>query len=150
MSHSYASLLTHVVFSTKDRAPLIADECRGRLFPYLGGIAREQGAKALTIGGTVDHVHLLLSLPPTCCVADALRDLKANSSRWIHETWPDRRAFAWQTGYGAFSVSESNREGVLRYIREQERHHRRLTFQEEFLALLKKHKIAYDERYIWV
>jgi len=149
MAHSYASLLTHAVFSTKDRAPLIADALRERLFPYLGGIARRLEVGALTVGGTADHVHVLLSLPPTRCVADVLRDLKANSSRWIHETWPDRRAFARQTGYGAFSVSESNREGVLRYIREQERHHRRRTFKEEFLALLERHHIPYDEQYIW-
>ena len=149
MSHSYACLLTHTVFSTKDRAPLIADECRERLFPYLGGIARELGAKALAIGGPADHVHVLLSLPPALCVADALRDLKANSSRWIHETWPERRDFAWQTGYGAFSASESYREAVARYIREQQDHHRHVTFQEEFVALLKKHRIPYDERYIW-
>jgi REP element-mobilizing transposase RayT len=149
MSHSYASLLTHAVFSTKDRAPLIAGECNDRLLPYLGGIARELGAKALMVGGTTDHVHLLLSLPPSLCVADALRDLKANSSRWVHETWPDRRDFGWQTGYGAFSVSESSREAVARYIQDQEEHHRRMTFQEEFIVLLKKHGIPYDERYIW-
>jgi len=149
MSHSFACLLNHAVFSTKDRAPFVAGECRERLFPYLGGIARELGAKALMVGGAADHVHLLLSLPPTICVADALRDLKANSSRWVHDTWPDRRDFAWQTGYGVFSVSESTRDAVARYIQEQEEHHRRMTFQEEFIALLKKHGIQYDERYIW-
>jgi len=149
MSHSYACLMTHAVFSTKDRVPLVVNECRERLYPYLGGIAREIDAKALIIGGTADHVHLLLSLPPTLCVADALRDLKANSSRWVHETWPDRRDFAWQTGYGAFSVSESQRDAVARYIESQVEHHKRRTFQEEFIALLKKHRIPYDERYIW-
>ena len=149
MSHSYACLLLHAVFSTKDRVPLLVADCRERLYPYLGGIARELGAKALGIGGTADHVHLLLSFPPTLGVADALRTLKANSSRWVHETWPERRSFAWQTGYGAFSVSESSRAAVTRYIHQQEHHHRRLTFQEEFIALLKKHHIPYDERYIW-
>ena len=149
MSHSYACLLAHAVFSTKDRAPLVVGECRERLYPYLGGIAREIGARALKIGGTTDHVHVLLSLPPTLCAADALRDLKANSSRWVHETWPDRGDFAWQTGYGVFSVSESNREAVASYIEGQEAHHRRMPFQEEFISLLKIHGIAYDDRYIW-
>lgn len=149
MSHSYTCLMTHAVFSTKDRAPFIAGPFGERLLPYLGGIARELGGKALTIGGMADHVHLLLSLPPTLCVADVLRDLKANSSRWIHETWAERGDFAWQIGYGAFSVSESAREAVTRYIQQQESHHRRMTFQEEFIALLKKHGIDYDERYIW-
>jgi putative transposase len=149
MSHSYACLPTHAVFSTKDRAPLVAGECREKLFPYMGGIVREMGGSALIIGGTADHAHMLLSLPPTQCVADALRVIKTNSSRWVHETWPVRRDFAWQTGYGAFSVSESNREAVARYIADQEKHHRRLSFQEEFIRLLKKHKVPYDERYIW-
>jgi putative transposase len=149
MSHSFACLMTHAVFSTKDRAPLIAGDCGTRLLPYLGGIAREVGGKALVIGGAADHVHLLLSLPPTLCPADVLRDLKANSSRWVHETWPERRDFAWQTGYGVFSVSESSREAVTRYIQDQEAHHKRMTFQEEFVALLKKHGVEYDERYIW-
>ena len=149
MSHSFACLLTHAVFSTKDRAPLIGGECRERLWPYLGGIAREIGGKALIVGGTADHAHLLLSLPPTLCAADAMRDLKANSSKWIHETWPDRRDFAWQVGYAIFSVSESSREAVARYIAEQETHHQKMTFQEEFVALLKKHGVEYDERYIW-
>jgi REP element-mobilizing transposase RayT len=122
-------MLAHAVFSTKDRAPLVVGECRERLYPYLGGIAREIGARALKIGGTTDHVHVLLSLPPTLCAADALRDLKANSSRWVHETWPDRGDFAWQTGYGVFSVSESNREAVANYIEGQEAHHRRMTLR---------------------
>jgi REP element-mobilizing transposase RayT len=149
MSHTFTSLFTHVVFSTKDRRPLIAEECRPRLYAYLGGIARNHKARALTIGGTADHVHLLLSFPPTLCVADAVRTLKSNASGWVHDTWPSRREFAWQTGYGAFNVSESNREAVVRYIEGQERHHHRLTFKEEFIALLERHNIPYDERYIW-
>jgi putative transposase len=149
MSHSFACLLTHAVFSTKDRAPFIKGDCGERLWPYMGGIAREIGGKALIVGGTADHVHLLLSLPPTLCAADAMRDLKANSSKWVHETWPERRDFTWQTGYGVFSVSESSREAVAQYIEGQESHHKRMTFQEEFVALLKKHGVEYDERYIW-
>jgi putative transposase len=149
MSHSFASLLVHSVFSTKERRPLIDAELRERLWPYLGGIARQLDAKALAVGGVADHVHVLLSLPPTRGVAEVLRDLKANSSAWVHETWPSRAEFAWQTGYGAFSVSESNCAAVVEYIARQEQHHRRMSFQEEFIRLLKKHNIAYDERYIW-
>jgi REP element-mobilizing transposase RayT len=149
MAHSFACILVHVVFSTKDRAPDLTDVCREKLYPYMGGTARDVGAKALAVGGAADHVHLLLSLPTTRSVADAVRDLKANASRWIHETWPSRRAFAWQAGYGAFSVSLSSSQTVARYIRDQAEHHRRMTFQEEFSALLKRHGVAYDERYIW-
>ena len=106
MAHTFTCLFTHVVFSTKDRKPLIADQCRPRLYAYLGGIARNHKARALTVGGTADHVHLLLSFSPSLCVADAVRTLKSNSSGWVHDTWPSRRDFAWQTGYGAFNVSE--------------------------------------------
>ena len=122
---------------------------RERLFPYLGGIVREVGGHALAIGGMPDHVHILMTLPQTQALADVLRLVKTNSSRWVHETWPERRDFAWQTGYGGFSVSRSHREAVEHYIATQEEHHRRMTFQEEFLAFLEKHEIDYDERYIW-
>ena len=149
MTHTFSNLLTHVIFSTKDRFPLISSELKPDLLAYMGGIVRELDGKALTIGGTVDHVHLLVSLPPTLALADALRVLKANSSRWVHET-KGRSKFAWQAGYGAFSVSRSNMPKVIKYISEQEEHHRKVTFQEEFVAFLRKHEIAYDERYIWV
>jgi putative transposase len=149
MAHTFTSLLTHVVFSTKDRYPHIDAEVRERLFPYMGGILREIGATPVTINGVKDHVHGLVALPATLSVADAMRVLKTNSSRWVHQEWPRLRAFAWQTGYGAFSVSRSNAEDVERYIARQEEHHRTVTFQEEFVAFLKRHGIAYDERYVW-
>lgn len=149
MSHTYTNLLTHVTFSTKNRAAHIDDDLKPRLLPYMGGILRELGAKAVAINAQPDHVHLLVALPPTLAVADAMRVLKTNSSRWVHEQWPSRRVFGWQTGYGAFSVSRSNVEVVTSYIASQDEHHRTLTFQDEFLTLLKKHGIAYDERYIW-
>ena len=104
---------------------------------------------ALTINGVEDHVHMLLSLPPMVAIAEAMRVVKANSSKWVHEKWPQRAAFAWQTGYGAFSVSQSQAESVKKYISEQEQHHKHTTFQEEFIAFLTRHGIAYDERYIW-
>ncbi len=149
MAHTFTSLLTHVVFSTSRRAPLLADAIRPDVHAYLGGILREMHAAPIAIGGTADHVHLLTRLPADLAVADCLRVVKANSSRWVKERWPERRSFAWQGGYGAFSVSESRRGAVIRYINEQARHHRRISFQEEFLALLKNHSVEFDERYLW-
>ncbi len=149
MAHTFTHLLYHVVFGTKNRHPFMDKDLTERLFPYLGGIIRELGGTALTIGGMPDHTHLLVSLPPTLAVADVLRVVKTNSSRWVHETWPERRTFAWQAGYGAFSVSRSNEDAVARYIANQEEHHRRISFEEEFIALLKKHGISYDPRYLW-
>ena len=121
-----------------------------RTFNYtLGGLTRELKGKALAINGMEEHVHLLVSLPPTISVSDALRFIKANSCKWVHEKWPQRSTFAWQLGYGAFSVSKSNVPEVVDYIRNQEEHHRKNNYQEEFLALLRKHGVEYDERYVW-
>ena len=128
---------------------MITTEIRERLWPYLGGIARENEMKALAIGGVADHVHLLLSLPATMPIAKAMQLIKGGSSKWVHETFSDQRLFAWQTKYGAFSVSFSQLDGVIQYIETQEEHHRKMSFQEEFLALLKKHRIEYDDRYLW-
>jgi REP element-mobilizing transposase RayT len=136
MAHTFTNLLVHVVFSTHERAPLIADAIRSDLHAYLGGILRELRAAPIMIGGTADHVHLLTRLPAELAVADGLRTIKANSSRWVKERWPERRLFAWQSGYGAFSVSESNEAGVIRYIQSQDEHHRKLSFQDEFVAML--------------
>jgi len=139
----------HVIFSTRDRAPLIADGIRADLHVYLGGILRELRATPIIIGGTADHVHLLMRLPADLAVADCLRVIKTNSSRWVKEKWPERRSFGWQSGYGAFSVSESNRANVIRYIQQQAQHHHKISFQDEFLGLLRKHGIEFDERYVW-
>ena len=149
MAHTYTHLLVHVVFGTEERAPLIAPELRGELFAYMGGTLREMGTVLLAMNGVPDHVHMLVSVPASLAVADLVRAVKANSSRWIHERWPERRKFAWQQGYGAFSVSESATAQVERYISEQEQHHRTLSFEDEFRALLSKHNIAFDERYLW-
>ena len=149
MAHTYTNLLAHVIFSTHDRAPLIADPIRADLHAYLGGILRELRALPIAIGGTADHVHFLARLPADLAVADCLRVVKANSSRWVKEKWPERRSFGWQNGYGAFSVSESSRASVIHYIQEQAKHHQKLSFQDEFLALLERHGVEFDERYIW-
>jgi len=149
MAHTFTNLLTHVIFSTKDRLPSIDTEVKPHLLRYLGGIVRELDGRLLIVNGTPDHVHLLIALPPAVCVSDAMRVVKTNSSRWVHDKWADRSRFAWQVGYGAFSVSQSNLTAVRQYIADQEEHHRKISFQEEFLAYLKKHEIEHDERYIW-
>jgi REP element-mobilizing transposase RayT len=128
---------------------MITPALRERLWPFLGGIARENKMKALEIGGVEDHVHILLSLPSTMPISKAMQLMKAGSSKWVHETFPEHYAFSWQEKYGAFSVSVSQLDTVIEYIKDQETHHRAATFQEEFLALLKKHRIEYDERYLW-
>src|SRR6266478_4394919 len=107
MAHTFTRLLVHVVFSTKDRRPIIDAELKPRLLAYIGGIAAELGVRSLAANAVADHVHLLISLSATAAISDVLRVIKTNSSRWVHETWPTRSDFAWQTGYGAFTVSES-------------------------------------------
>ena len=149
MAHTFANLLTHVIFSTKDRQSLIAPDLKPDLLAYLGGIVRELKGKALTINSMPDHVHMLLWLPPNLAIAEAMRIAKTNSSRSVRQTRSRQNGFGWQTGYGAFSVSQSNAASVVKYIRDQEKHHRRVTFQEEFIAFLKKNGVDYDERYIW-
>ena len=149
VSMSYVSSYFHCVFSTKERHRLITPELRDRLWPFLGGIARQNKMKAIEVGGIEDHVHILLSLPSTMAVAKAMQLIKGGSSKWIHETFPEHRLFAWQEEYGAFSVSVSQLDKTVEYIKGQAEHHRKMTFQEEFLALLKKHRIEYDERYLW-
>jgi REP-associated tyrosine transposase len=148
MAHTFANLLTHVIFSTKDRQPIISRDLKPELLDYMGGIVRELHGKCVAANSMPDHVHLLLWFPPSVAIADALRIVKTNSSRWVHQK-SGLRGFAWQTGYGAFSVSQSNAASVVKYIREQEEHHWRVTFQEEFVSFLKKNGVRYEERYIW-
>jgi putative transposase len=137
------------VFSTKERRRLITPELQERLWPFLGGITRQNKMKAIEIGGVEDHIHILLSLPSTMAISKALQLIKGGSSKWIHENFPEQHEFAWQDEYGAFSVSVSQLDKTIKYIKGQEAHHRKMTFREEFLALLKKHRIEYDERYLW-
>jgi REP element-mobilizing transposase RayT len=146
---SFTSLFYHVVFSTKDRRPSLGRESLTRTCQYIGGIARELKGLLLIGDGMPDHVHLATEIPPTARISDFIGKLKSNSSGWIHETFPDLRDFGWQDGYSAFTVSPSVLPRVKEYIRTQEEHHRNLTFQEELVALLKKHGVEYDERYIW-
>src|ERR1035441_486082 len=139
---SYVSSYYHCVFSTKERRPLITPGLQERLWPYLGGIARQNEMKTIEIGGVADHVHILLSLPSTLSIAKAMQLIKGGSSKWVHDSFPEHRLFDWQVKYGAFGVSVSLLDKTIQYIRNQAEHHRKMTFQEEFLALLKKHAYA--------
>jgi putative transposase len=146
---SFTCLNYHLVFSTKHREPLIGTAWQQRLFDYIGGIIRQQGGVLLAAGGMPDHVHLLAAISKSVAITDALRDMKANSSKWVHEEIPGHAGFAWQAGYGAFTVSYSALDSVRRYLADQQEHHRVRTFQEEFVALLRRHEIEFEERYVW-
>jgi REP element-mobilizing transposase RayT len=149
MAGTYTNLLYHVVFSTKERRPLITKELQPDLNAYIGGIIRGEGATLLEIGGISDHVHLLVKFKPTHSVSEMLRLIKSNSSKWINEERFKMRKFGWQDGYAAFSVSESQVAIVREYICNQEQHHHGQSYQDEFRALLDRHRIEYDERYLW-
>ena len=145
---SFSSLVYHIVFSTKDRLPLIPPDLRPDLWRYMGGLVRERDGVALTIGGVDNHIHMLLSLGTTHAIADMVRDVKAYSSRWMHRT-PSSRSFAWQDGYAAFTVGVRGVPQVRAYIANQEQHHREVTFEDEFRSFLEQHDIEFDERYLW-
>jgi putative transposase len=149
MAGTFTALHYHLVFSTKERFPFINDLLQERLYEYMGGIIRSEDGMLLEIGGMPDHVHLLVSIPAKISVSDFMRILKSKSSGWVRSTFPEKGKFAWQDGYGAFTVSRSELGRVTEYIRNQQEHHRVRGFQEEFLKFLEVHKIKYDERYIW-
>lgn len=144
--HSFTSILIHYVWSTKNREALLIADLRERLWPYLGGIAKQNKIKMLAIGSAADHVHVLASLPATLSVAKSIQLLKGNSSKWIHETFPKLRSFEWQQGYGAFSIAVSGLDATVAYIRNRAEHHRTRTFREEFMTMLRKHGFDLDER----
>jgi putative transposase len=145
MAHTYSNLLYHIVFTTRNRAPLIRDDLRERLYGYMGGIIRGEGGGLLEIGGVPDHVHLLVKFKTDVAVSTMVQKIKGKSSKWVNELpdYPER--FYWQEGYGIFSVSESVTERVRRYIRRQEEHHARVPFKDELITLLQRNRIAYDE-----
>jgi putative transposase len=149
MQQSYACLHFHFIFSTKNRQPLLSAQFRPRLFEYVGGTLRANKSVLLAAGGMPDHVHLLVGLSKELAVSEVMRVIKSESSKWIHETIHGLESFAWQSGYGAFTVSYSNLDGVKQYIADQEEHHRARTFQEEFVEFLDRHEIKYDARYLW-
>jgi REP element-mobilizing transposase RayT len=149
MPQSLTNIPIHLIFSTKNREPFIDATIKVRLFKYMGAVWLETGGKPVLINGPTDHVHVLATLASTCAIADAVRILKSNSSRSVHDTFPKSASFAWQSGYAAFSVSASNLKSVEQYIQEQEEHHRRVSFQDEYRVFLRKHGVEFDERYVW-
>ena len=148
MAHSYSKLLYHIVFASKGRSPALLPAMRSRLFPYIGGILRERNGSLIAGNGVEDHIHLLVLLSPRYALADILRDIKANSSRWMRRTFVEGTGFEWQAGYGGFTVSRSAAPRVEEYIRRQEEHHRQISFRDEFLALLVAHQVDFDEQYL--
>jgi putative transposase len=146
MSHTYCTNLVHCVFSTKDRADLIFEGIQERLYAYMFGIANNLEIEILALGGTANHIHALIALPAKYSLSTAVRNLKANSSRWMSE---NGLRFSWQQGFGAFGVSSSQAGSVKHYIRNQAEHHKRRSFEEEFVILLKKSGVAYDPRYVF-
>jgi putative transposase len=135
--HLFNSCLAHCIWSTKNRTPFLTSDLRERLWPYLGGIAKQNKMKPLAVGGAADHVYMLIALPAALSVAKAIQLLKGNSSKWIHEAFPKMRSFEWQEGYGAFSIGVSGIETTVAYIRNQTEHHCKRAFREEFLAMLR-------------
>ena len=148
MPSTHLSLHYHLVFSTKNREPLLNHESCAHIHSYLGGIIRGMNGVAHAIGGVADHVHLLVGLRATHCLADVMRELKSDSSRWVHDEF-GLRNFAWQEGYGAFTVSAPDLERVRNYVLRQEEHHREKGFQEEYVEMLKRGLVEYEDRYLW-
>ncbi len=148
MPQTLTSVLIHVIFSTKNRAPNIRLPVRERLWRYIAGILRSSGAKVHIVNGGLDHVHVLFTLPPALRLADLMRLAKTNSSRWLRREFPSHSSFACQPGYAAFSVSHSKFNEVFEYIAQQERHHRKRSFEEELLSLLKKNELEFEEKYL--
>ncbi len=150
MSQSLANILLHIIFSTKNRFPFLATpEVRDEMHSYLATLFRSYDSPALIVGGVTDHVHTLCALSRNIAVAELVKQTKKNSSKWIKSKGGILTKFHWQNGYGAFSVSESQQERVRRYILNQENHHQRISFQDEFRAILQKHKLESNERYVW-
>lgn len=149
MAQSLANVLLHLVFSTKGRRDWIDPEIEAELFPYLATVCRELGCPAIKVGGASDHVHIACSLSRTVSMSKLLEQIKASSSKWIKTKGTKYRDFAWQNGYGAFSIGQSQVEDLKRYIANQREHHRRETFQDEFRKFLQRYQVVFDERYVW-
>jgi REP element-mobilizing transposase RayT len=149
MANTYTSLHYHVIFSTKNREHWLLPDVEQRIWEFIGGIARAHRMTALQVGGVEDHIHALVTAPPTIAPCQIAQYLKADSSKWIHEEFSTLCNFSWQDGYGAFTVSKSNIPKVISYIQNQREHHRKKTFQEEYLDFLRENGVEYNERYLW-
>lgn len=149
MGQSLSKLYIHIIFSTKKRQPLLTREVRRELYPYLATLLTDLACQPIIVGGMLDHIHILCSLPKSHKLEDLLERVKSQTSRWLKQKFPALLNFKWQAGYGAFSVSASNIEKVRRYIENQEEHHRVKTFEEELREFLTNYQIEYDERYVW-
>lgn len=149
MPQSLSSILIHLIFSTKHREPFLTPEIDSELYPYMASIFKAMKSPALIIDGTSDHVHTLLSLSRVVTIADLVEEVKTESSKWIKRKGREFRSFHWQSGYGAFSIGQSQVSTVRRYIRRQKEHHRRVTFEDEYRKFLKVYEVEYDERYVW-
>ncbi|MFN0134649.1 MAG: IS200/IS605 family transposase [Phycisphaerae bacterium] len=148
MPGTHSQLLLHVVFSTKRRTPWITADVADRLYPYMGGIVRAERGVLFDIGGIEDHVHLCLRWRPDGSISDLMRTVKARSSKWVHETYPNLVAFAWQEGYSVFTVSKSQEGAVRTYIARQREHHKKEDFKSELLRTLRAHEVEFDEKYL--
>ncbi len=149
MAQSLSQILLHLVFSTKNREPWINPDIRAELHAYLAGCCRNIGAMAYRVGGVSDHVHIVCTLPRTVTVSKLLEEIKKSSSTWIKQQDPACKSFAWQAGYGAFSLGMSQLPDVIAYIENQEEHHRKRSFREEYLEFLERYGVDFDERYLW-
>ncbi len=149
MPQSLAQILVHLVFSTKNREPRLADDIRDELHAYIGGIILNHQGTLLAAGSVADHIHLLVAHPRTVALADLVQVIKTGSTKWLKSKAPGSQDFHWQSGYGAFSLSPSHRAALEKYLAGQAQHHRKISFQEEYRRLLKKYGIEFDERYVW-
>ena len=147
--HKLTSLLVHIIFSTRNREPLIPPADEPALFAYLGGIVRNHGCALMAANGTADHVHLLISMSKSVALADLLLAIKRDTSRWLHERSADNANFSWQGGYAAFSIGASQQAAACAYIAKQKAHHQKVSFQDELQAFLRTYQVAFDEKYIW-
>ncbi len=149
MAQSLSFILVHIIFSTKERRPFIIESVRPKLHAYLAGVVRASGSECYRVGGIDDHVHLAVRLKSTATVSGIIEELKTTSSKWIKPLAPGLETFAWQSGYGAFSVSPRYLKELVTYIDSQEEHHRRVTFQDEFRKFLQEYEVQYEEQYVW-